>query len=64
MRHRVERAVLEGRTAAELRALARDLGIPRASSMKKADLVDRILSDDELAGAALGRELTSGSSPA
>ena len=32
--------------------------------MKKADLVDRILSDDELAGAALGRELTSGSSPA
>ena len=50
---RDERSVLEALTAANLRTLARDLGIGHASSMKKADLVERILSDDALAGAAL-----------
>ena len=58
---RDERAVLESRTASELRALASDLGIARASSMKKSDLVDRILSDDGLAGSAFDRTLAEGS---
>jgi hypothetical protein len=58
---RDERTVLEGRTAAELRTLARELGIAKASSMKKADLIDRILSDDDAASAALENELLEGS---
>ncbi len=54
---RDERTVLEGRTAAELRALARTLGIEKAASMKKAELVDRILSNEELAADALEHEI-------
>ncbi len=56
-RARDERSVLEARTAAELRTLARDLGIAGTSSMKKADLIDRMLADDETTAALLDREL-------
>jgi hypothetical protein len=57
---RDERAVLEARTAAELRTLASDLGIAKVSSMKKAELIERILSNDELAGEALDHEVAGG----
>jgi hypothetical protein len=61
---RDERALLEGQTASELRAVARDLGIAGVSSMKKADLVDRILADAETTTEVVDRVLDDGSGTA
>ena len=60
---RDEHAVLEARTAAELRDIARELGISKVASMKKAELIERILSDQEAARSALDRELVTSTEP-
>lgn len=57
---RDERALLENQTAAELRRLAQGLGLARVSSMKKAELIDRLLQHDELAESAIALELADG----
>ncbi len=54
---RDERAVLAGQTAAELRALARGLGLAGVSARKKADLIDEILHHETLAAEALRTEI-------
>ncbi len=54
---RDERVVLEGQTAAELRALARRLGLVGVSARKKADLIDELLHHETLAAGALRTEL-------
>lgn len=55
---RDERALLEGQTASELRERARRSGVPKASSMRKAELIDHIIELDELAAAVVEDTLT------